>query len=91
MAEEIILKVKIWDTSDIVFEGESDRVSSFNEIGRFDVLKMHANFISIIHHSITLYRHGKVIKEFDIGQAVLKVKHDQVHIFLGIEAFVMEE
>ena len=91
MSNEIVLKVKIWDTSDVVFEGEADRVSSFNEMGSFDVLKMHANFISIIRHKLTLYRHGKIVKEFDIGQAVIKVKHDIVHIFLGIEAFAIDE
>lgn len=91
MASEILLKVKVWDTSDVIFEGIADRVSSFNEIGTFDVLKMHANFISIIRKKITLYLHGQIIREFDIGQAVIKVKHDDIHIFLGIEAFMMEE
>lgn len=91
MANEIVLKVKIWDTSDVIFEGEADRVSSFNEVGRFDVLKMHANFISLLHHKITLFRKGAKIKEMDIGQAVLKVKRDQVHIFLGIEAYTIDD
>jgi F0F1-type ATP synthase epsilon subunit len=75
----------------IVFEGDADRVSSFNEIGRFDVLKMHANFISIIRQELTIYHRNDKVKELPLDQAVMKVKKDEVHIFLGVEAFVLDE
>jgi F0F1-type ATP synthase epsilon subunit len=85
------IKVVIRDTENIIFNGEVDRISSFNEVGRFDVYPMHANFISIINQEISLYNKNEKIKEIKIEQAVMKVKQDLVHIFLGIETLFIDE
>lgn len=85
------MKVVVRTTEDIAFEGESDRVSSFNEVGRFDIYPMHANFISILNKEITLYLRHEKVKEMKIEQAVMKVKDDVIHIFLGIEALFVDD
>lgn len=85
------IKIKIRDTKEIIFEGEADRISSFNEVGRFDVFPMHANFISIIQKELILYKGHQKVKEVSVEKAVMKVKQDSVHIFLGIEALEIEE
>jgi F0F1-type ATP synthase epsilon subunit len=85
------IKLIIRDTQNILFEGEVDRISSYNEMGRFDVYPMHANFISILTQEITLYHKHEKIKELKLDQAVMKVKQDIVHIFLGIETLFLEE
>jgi F0F1-type ATP synthase epsilon subunit len=90
MSDQKLLKVKIRDTESVIFEGLAERVSSFNEVGRFDVLPKHANFISIIRQEISLFHQREKIKELKIEQAVMKVKADQIHIFLGIEAFALD-
>jgi F0F1-type ATP synthase epsilon subunit len=90
MSNQNLLKVKIRDMQNVVFEGHVDRVSSFNEVGRFDVLPLHANFISIIRKELALYRNNQKIQEFKIEQAVMKVKNDNINIFLGIEAFALD-
>jgi F0F1-type ATP synthase epsilon subunit len=90
MSDKKLLKVKVRDTENILFEGEIDRISSFNEVGPFDIYPMHANFISIINGKITLYNKKQVIKELDFEQAVMKVKKDEAHIYLGIEVFLIE-
>jgi F0F1-type ATP synthase epsilon subunit len=91
MANKALIKLKIRDTDSIQYEGEVDRISSYNEMGQFDVYPMHANFISIINKSISLYLHNKLIKKMDIEKAVMKVKKDEAQIFLGIEALLLEE
>jgi F0F1-type ATP synthase epsilon subunit len=91
MAIKKPIYVKIRDTADIIFEGNVDRISSFNEVGPFDVYPMHANFISIINRKLALYNLNKKIKELKIEQAIIKVKQDQVHIYLGIEALLVKE
>ena len=85
------IKVKVRDTEKVLFEGEVDRISSFNEVGRFDVFPMHANFISILHNEIVLYQGSKKMQEFKVEQAIMKVKQDMVKIFLGMEVLIMEE
>ncbi len=91
MSNKKTVKVKIRDTENIIFEGDTDRVSSFNEVGPFDIYPMHANFISIIRKELALYSLGKKIKELTFEQAVMKVKQDIIHIFLGIEVLSLDE
>ena len=88
---KVPLKVKVSDSDSTLFEGEVDRISSFNEVGPFDVYPMHANFISIIQKELSLFQHNKKIKELKLEQAIMKVKQDVVHIYLGIETFVIDE
>lgn len=90
MADQKYLQVRVRDSQNILYEGEVDRISSFNEVGRFDVYPLHVNFISIIQKEITLYHSNKVVKEIKIEKAIMKVKRNTVHIFLGIEAFVLD-
>lgn len=86
-----VLKVIVEDTETVLYEGEAERITSFNEVGRFDVYPMHANFISIIHTQLDLYHNKQKVKELKIEQAVMKVKKDEVHVFLGIETLLIEE
>jgi F0F1-type ATP synthase epsilon subunit len=91
MSNHKLIRVIIRDTQKVLFDGEVDRISSFNEVGRFDVYPMHANFISIINQEITLFNNNEKVKEFKIEQAIMKVKQDMVHIFLGIETLFVDE
>jgi F0F1-type ATP synthase epsilon subunit len=89
MKKTILVIVR--DSENIVFDGEVDRISSFNEVGRFDIYPTHANFISIIKQELSLYKDHKLIKELKIEQAILKAKKDQVGIFLGIDTLIVDE
>ena len=83
-------KVKVRDTENIIYEGEIERISSYNEVGPFDIYPMHANFISIIRQELTLYSNNDKVKELKFEQAVMKVKQDTANIFLGIEVLFMD-
>jgi F0F1-type ATP synthase epsilon subunit len=85
------IKVKVRDSKTVVYEGEVERISSYNEIGPFDVYPEHANFISILQKELSLFHKKEKVKELKIEKAILKVKQDVVHIFLGIEAFDLGE
>lgn len=84
-------KLRVRDTEHVVYEGDIERISSYNEVGPFDVYPMHANFISILRQQAQLYNDGKVVKELKFEQAVLKVKADTANIFLGIEVLFVDE
>jgi len=83
-------KVKIRDTETILYEGDVDRISSFNEVGPFDIYPMHANFISLLRQEVVLYANHLKVKELKFEQAVLKVKQDSAQIFLGIEVLFLD-
>lgn len=91
MSKNKLFKLKIRDAQKIIFEGEVDRISSFNEVGPFDIYPMHANFISIIQKGVSIYKDNKILQEIKFEQAVLKVKQDTVKVFLGIEAIPLDE
>jgi F0F1-type ATP synthase epsilon subunit len=91
MSDTKLLKVKVRDSQETIFEGEVDRVTSFNDVGTFDLYPMHANFISILKRKLIFYNKNKIIKELEIEQAVMKVKSDMVNIFLGIEEIPLDE
>lgn len=85
-----IMKVKVRETEKVIFEGEIDRISSYNEVGPFDIYPMHANFITIIRKELTLYKDKKVATSQKLEQGILKIKNDEVHIFLGIETLMLD-
>lgn len=86
-----LIKIEVLNAEEMIFQGEVDRISSFNEVGAFDVYPMHANFISIILKQITLYNKHQKVKELTFEQAVMKVKQDIVSVFLGMEVFMIDE
>lgn len=85
------IKLTVRDAENIIFNGDVDRISSFNEVGRFDIYSKHANFISIIRKQLTLYNDHKIIKDLKIEQAVLKIKSNTATIFLGIDTIMVEK
>jgi F0F1-type ATP synthase epsilon subunit len=91
MADKKLIKVQVLTTDETVFDGEVDRISSYNEVGAFDVYPLHANFISIIGKQLALYNKHEKVKELNFEKAVMKVKQDIVYIFLGIEVLFMDE
>lgn len=91
MADKKKIQVKIRNTQKIVFEGEVDRISSYNKVGPFDIYPGHANFISIVKDKLSLYDNNEMIKEIEFERAVLEIKKDMAKIFTGIEIFSLPE
>ena len=55
-----------------------------NDQGPFDVLSLHANFISIIKKSVSLRYRGKIVEEMPVETGVMIVKENSVEVYLGI-------
>lgn len=75
----------IQDPSQVIFEGKVKAVSTFNEVGIFDVLPLHENFISIIKEAIYIKEVSGGKREIKISQGILKVYRNSVYIFLDVE------
>lgn len=78
------LSVTVRDREGALFQGEVEAVSSFNEKGPFDVLPLHANFISLIRNSVMLKIPNFAPKEITLNSGVLKVKENKVEVYVGI-------
>lgn len=69
----------------MLFEGEAEWVSSENTEGPFDILYMHANFVTLIENKpikIKL-RDGKV-QEFAYKQSVVYAHNNVVSIYTNL-------
>jgi F0F1-type ATP synthase epsilon subunit len=77
------LHVNIKNKETTFFDGDVTAVSSYNDVGLFDILPMHENFISIIKDKIILHR-DNAKKEIKIENGLLKVKENKVNIYLDL-------
>lgn len=80
----LFINVLVRDRSGILFEGDVEALTSFNDKGEFDVLPLHGNFISIINRSVILRMGGEVSRNIPLETGVLKVYKDKVEVYLGI-------
>lgn len=79
------LDVLVISPEKVVYEGKADSISSLNNKGKFDILPLHANFISIISKSLLIQDKSGQKKELNIDNGIIKVLRDKVYIFLGIQ------
>jgi F0F1-type ATP synthase epsilon subunit len=83
--------VKIQSREKIIFEANVLSLTSYNEKGKFDVLPMHSNFISLIIKEIVIKDMQSLEKRFDIDVALMRVVSNSVEIYLGIGNGLAEE
>ena len=77
------IHVTIKNREKTVFDQDVTGVSSYNDVGLFDILPMHENFISLIQNKIILHD-GTSQKEFNIDQGVVRVKDNKVEIYIDV-------
>lgn len=90
MKNEATIHVVIKNQEGIMLDGNFTALSSYNEVGLFDVLPMHTNFISLIRNKIFLHNKNEV-KEMPIGMGILKVVDNQLTIYLGFTEIELKE
>ena len=79
---EPTVHLNIKNKESTLFDGQVFAISAYNDVGLFDVLPMHENFISLIKNRIILHENGTK-KEVKIRQGLLRVKDNKVNIYLG--------
>lgn len=77
--------VSIDTPSSMIYEGEVIALTLINELGSFDIIERHTNFISAIEKKIVIHVLDNSEKEIPIEAGIVKVSRLGVEIFLGIE------
>lgn len=77
--------VTIYNLESTLYEGKVNALTSVNERGKFDILPLHSNFISIVTDYLILHESNGNKKEFKLSEGVLKMSNNQAFIFLGLE------
>jgi len=78
------LQVVIRKREGILFEGEAWALSSINDVGPFDVLAYHSNFVSPLNEKIVVHISRKETKEFVVNKGVMRVEENKVEVYVGI-------
>jgi F0F1-type ATP synthase epsilon subunit len=78
------LQVKIKSPEKILWEGEALSVSSKNIDGPFDILPMHANFISLVEGAPIRINTRSGLKEFTYERAVIYCHVNNVFIYTNL-------
>lgn len=77
------LFLKILSKEAIVYEGVISSLSSMNEVGKFDVLERHTNFVTVVEREIVAREPGGGTRSFPLSEAALmSVRNGQIHVFL---------
>lgn len=68
----------------IFFNDYCDIVSSTNDIGPFDILPFHINFICLMRDYVHVYVGDSKILDMKVGNGILKVEDNRISIFLDV-------
>lgn len=86
-----VLDVEIRSPDKTLYKGPAVAITSRNEVGPFDVLPEHENFISIINGKITVWVKKGEKKEIENTSAIMKAKSNKIQVFLGVEELNQDE
>lgn len=78
------LKLIIQERKGTLFDGSVESVSSINEIGAFDILPEHEQFVSAISQFIIARTGKNSEKRWNIDAGIIRVKENTIEIYLGI-------
>ncbi|KKQ97637.1 MAG: ATP synthase epsilon chain [Candidatus Woesebacteria bacterium GW2011_GWB1_39_12] len=78
--------LKVVSREGVIYEEDVDSITSYNEVGKFDVLASHANFISLISKGLIIRQEPRnPLKKIDFDHALLRVRENNVEVFIGVE------
>lgn len=87
-AKDRLLQVKITSPKETIFEGPVVSVSSKNSSGDFDILPLHANFITLIENKpIVIRMNNKQVKSYTFPVAIIYTRENKVDIYTDIQIY----
>jgi len=78
------LDVYIRSRNKVFYRGIANTLTSKNDKGEFDVLKMHANFITLIKEFVTIDKGLPTEQRIPLDKGVLSVLENKVDVYAGI-------
>ncbi len=85
--KEELLEIQVFwlpVVAEVFYQGKAKTISSQNQLGKFDVLPKHTNFISLVFENLTIVTPEEKKINYQFERGVLEVSENKVNIFLGI-------
>ncbi len=78
------IAVKVYAPFKVYFEGDAHSISAVNEVGPFDILPKHRNFLTmLLPCTINIQTPGGQ-KDVKVTRALMHVKSDRVVVFMDV-------
>ena len=75
------ITVSINSSDKLIWEGKAISLSSINSSGPFDILPLHANFITIVENNPIKINTGLNIEEYTFPNAIIYASKNRVLIY----------
>jgi len=82
------LQLLVKTRDETLYDGIVKSVTSVNNVGKFDILGSHANFISLIQEKLVVKEESGGEKVFPVESGLARISKDKVEIYLGIRKFL---
>ena len=77
------LHVYVRDIETVFYDGVASSVTSLNEIGTFDILPFHANFISMVRKYVNIHEESGNIRQVPLNKGVIRVMNNEVEVYIS--------
>ena len=81
---DLVIHLYIRSKTEKYFQGDVKSVTSVNDSGVFDILPMHANFITLIKDYVILDKGYPSEKKVEFKSAVASLINDSMDVYVGI-------
>ena len=78
------MAVKIYAPFKVYFEGDAYSLSAVNDVGPFDILPRHHNFLCMLIPCTVRVESSTGVKNIKISRALMQVKADRVVVFVDV-------
>ena len=85
MATSKLIPLTIHDRTGVIFAADVRGISAYNARGLFDVLPVHANFISVLRKKLVLHKTDGSKEEIHLDSGVIRVLLNRAVVFVGIK------
>lgn len=78
------MHVKVYAPFQTYYDDDAFSISAVNDIGPFDILPKHHNFMTLLSSGDVVVRSDRGEERVTIGQGIMHVKADEVIVFLDV-------
>jgi F0F1-type ATP synthase epsilon subunit len=78
------LAVVLRQRKGVLYKGAAEAVTAINEVGEFDILENHAQFVGLIKDMVTVRHNGGYKRTFALKSGILTVQNNVVKVFFDI-------
>lgn len=80
-----VMQVKVYAPFQVYFEGKASSISAVNEVGPFDILPKHRNFLCMLTPcTVKVVTENGDTKLIKVNRALMHVKADRVVVFVDV-------